>query len=298
MKTNIPLVFYNFYHNGDLFQSKPFVKEIVNNIPVPVYYAHGNHPKVLIDLKLNQIRLQQGMPINSDKVIITENLCLVNTWIGAYFKSGVPGHREGSCTLGFTYGMYEYIYEQLNEIYGCNLKLNPNKIDYFSTIDFNKFDLSTVDKYLSNDKKRKVLVCNGPALSNQSLKYNGNMQNIIINLASSYKDITFICTENSFNSSLQNIVFTDEITKRIDCDLNEISYISTFCDVIIGRFSGPYCFSCTKENILNFNKTFVCFGNKISDCFLHEANTNCRFIFEQFNSEESLIKTIKNILNE
>ena len=41
----------------------------------------------------------------------------------------------------------------------------------------------------------------------------------------------------------------------------EISYISTFCDVIIGRASGPHCFTHTKENLLNTKKTFISICN-------------------------------------
>ena len=292
MNTNIPILFYNFYHNGDLFHSKAFVKEIINNIPVPAYYAHCNHPKVLIDLNLNQIELQQGMPIDSDKVIAAENLCLVNTWIGAYFKSGVPGHKEGSCTLGFTYGMYEYIYDQLNQIYGCNLKLNPNKAEYFSTIDFDKFDLSKVDGYLNNDQKRKILISNGPGMSGQSSSYNNNMQNVVENLAISYDDMTFICT-SKFNTNKSIILFTNDITQQSECDLNEISYLSKFCDIIIGRSSGPFCFSSIKENIEDSSKTFICVGTKISDCYQFNEKTNSKFIFEQFSSEENFLNTIK-----
>jgi len=49
--------------------------------------------------------------------------------------------------------------------------------------------------------------------------------------------------------------------------------------------------------MLDFNKTFICFGDRITDCFQYETDTNSKFVFEQFNSEESLIKVIKNVIN-
>ena len=53
---------------------------------------------------------------------------------------------------------------------------------------------------------------------------------------------------------------TEYITKAQDkFDLNEISYLSLFCDTIIGRASGPYVFTQVKENLYNPNKTFLAF---------------------------------------
>jgi hypothetical protein len=62
-----------------------------------------------------------------------------------------------------------------------------------------------------------------------------------------------------------NIKYTKDIINIRDNDLNEISYISTFCDIIIGRGSGPYCFSTIKSNLLNKNKIFIGFTNLIED---------------------------------
>jgi len=275
MKTNLPIVLYNFFHNGDLFHSKAFVKEITENISVPVYYAHGWH---------------------SDKVVATNNSYLVNTWIGAYFKSNISELKGEPCTLKFNYDMYKYLYSQINEIYGSNLKLNSNILNYFPTVDPSKFNISKIEEYLSKDKNKKILFSNGPAMSNQTSYNNSNLQTSIENLALTYKNISFICT-SKFNTSISNILFTSDIIQEKDCDLSEISYLSRFCDIIIGRSSGPYCFSCTKENMLDFNKTFICFGDRITDCFQYETDTNSKFVFEQFNSEESLIKVIKNVIN-
>ena len=58
---------------------------------------------------------------------------------------------------------------------------------------------------------------------------------IIINtLANIFKEYNFICTTNNFIGQTDNIFFTDNIIKKNNDDLNEIAYLSKYCDVIIG----------------------------------------------------------------
>jgi hypothetical protein len=289
MIRNTPILFYNFFHNGDLFNSKAFVNEIMEQIPVSFFYVHGKNPKILQDLNLTQLGLGQVFPVTDNdtkhKVIVAENATLVNTWIGAYFEP------DGECTLRFSYNMYKSIYNDLNKIYGSNLSLDDNIVNYFPSVDFSKFDLKRIDDYITQNTNKKVLVCNGPALSNQC-SYNGDMRDIIKTLADFYPNVSFICT-HKYYCDVPNIIFTDDITAISDCDLNEISYISKFCDVIIGRSSGPFSFSCTKENINDGTKAFVCFGDRITDCFQYGIDTKSKFVFEKFTTTESLLETIK-----
>jgi hypothetical protein len=91
---------------------------------------------------------------------------------------------------------------------------------------------------------------------------------------------------------LDNVVFTNDIIKSNECDLNEISYLSTFCDIIVGRNSGPFCFASTKNNLKDPNKTFYAFGNKETDCFVYEVDVECKFIFEYFNTLEDIIMSL------
>lgn len=287
------IYFFNFFHNGDLFNSKPFVKEIMANIPVEYFYVHGKSPRILQDLDLKQLKLEQLFPITQNdyklKMIVADNAVVVNTWIGAYFEP------DGECTLKFSYGMYKKVYEELNKLYGSNLSLGSNVVDYFPSVDFSKFDLKRIDDYMSKNSGRKILICNGPALSNQC-SYNGDMREIIYALASEYRDINFICT-HKFYCDIPNVSFSDDITAISDCDLNEISYISNFCDTIIGRSSGPFSFSCTKDNMNDEKKKFICFGDRITDCFQYGTDTKARFVFEKYSNSNNLLEVIKREIN-
>jgi hypothetical protein len=78
------------------------------------------------------------------------------------------------------------------------------------------------------------------------------------------------------------VKYTGDIIKVENSDLNEISYLSTFCDIIVGRSSGPFTFSNVKENIFDGNKAFLCFGEKETDCLPYFLDINCEFIFQKF----------------
>lgn len=289
MEKNI--CFFNHFHNGDLFNSRPFVKEIMSKVPARSYlYAHGQSHMILHDLEMTYIPIMQLSQIPPQvKMAESEDTYFINTWIGAYFEP------DGECTLRFSHGMYKKVYALMNEHMGTNLKLGPIE-DYWPTVDYSKYDTNKVNHFLSMYPKEKtyVLVSNGPCNSNQC-SYNDDMKELIIDLAERNKDKIFLAT-HKFQTVKDNIIFTDNITQTQVSDLNEISYLSTFCKAIIGRSSGPYSFSITKENVNDANKSYFCFGGKATDCFQHDMKMKCRFKFHKFETVPALHKDLINFV--
>jgi hypothetical protein len=146
---------------------------------------------------------------------------------------------------------------------------------------------------LKNTNK-KILFSNGPCLSGQC-DYTGDMSPIIEIIAENNPNKTFIAT-HPFDCSLDNVVFTSDIIKSNQCDLNEISYLSTFCDIIVGRNSGPFCFASTKNNLKDPNKIFYAFGDKETDCYVYGVDVECQFIFEYFNTLEDIIMSLSSLV--
>lgn len=285
------ICFFNHYHNGDLFHSKSFVKEIVSNIDTKFYYAHNNNPIVISDLNVEYINIPE---INSyEKFLDTEEIFYINTWIGCYFGENVE--YSGECTLRFFYNMFFNIYQKINQVFGTNLKLNSIEC-YLPFVDYFKFNCSKVDQFLEIYKEHKILFSNGPCLSGQC-NYYGDMEPIITDIANQHPDKIFIAT-HKFNCKLENIKFTSDIIDFNGCDLNEISYLSTFCDIIIGRNSGPFCFSTTFNNLNNPNKTFYAFGEKETDCFAYKMDLKCNFIFEYYSNIDNLNNSISSLVNQ
>ena len=283
------ICFFNHYHNGDLFHSKGFVKDIISSIDTKFYYAHSMSPIVLSDLNVEHI--------NSPNISIftkfenTDDTVYVNTWIGCY-----DNPDKCACTLNFNYKIYGEIYEYLNKCFSSNLKLKSIE-NYFPSIDYSKFNCSNVDFFVESAPQQKVLFCNGPCLSGQS-SYTGDMSTIIESCAIKFPEKVFIATYK-FATQLKNIKFTDDIIRLNKCDLNEISYLSKFCDLIVGRNSGPFCFCTVDENINNPKKIFYAFGERETHCFYHDVDIKSTFIFENTDDlnvvEISLLELIEKI---
>jgi hypothetical protein len=286
-----PIIFFNHYHNGDLFASKAFIKEIVDNVDVKVYYGHENNPIVLSDINLETVSLPQ---VNyKTKFINADDAFYINTWIGSYFDYG--GAEKECCTLKFSYDMFDKIYEAINQVYSTNLKLSSME-DYFPSIDFSKFQLKNIDTYIKSDSNKKILFCNGPSMSGQCL-YTGDMKPVIENLASNYPNITFIATQ-TFDTDIKNIKFTNDIIKLNQCDLNEIGYLSTFCNIIVGRNSGPHCFAANKLNVNDPSKVFYAFGQDPKVSLYYGVDLGCSFVYEVFDSLDVIEKSIEELILE
>jgi len=277
--------FFNHYHNGDLFHSKSFIKEIIENVDSTFSYAHSNHPIVLSDLNLDYSQIPNISPYS--KFVSVEDTLYVNTWIGCYFDVNKPYH--GECTLRFSYQMFGEIYDYFNNIFGSKLRLSPVK-NYFPFVDYSKFDCQKIDEFVKDNTQKKILFSNGPCLSGQS-HYNGDMSEIIERCASNNRDKLFIATFK-FDTNLDNIKFTSDIIQSNECDLNEISYLSKYCNLIIGKNSGPFCFSTTGENVMDSNKTFYAFGERPTDCFYYDMDIECQFIFENTSNYEEIQNSI------
>lgn len=280
------ICFFNFYHNGDIYHSKPFVREVIKTLgKEKVMYAHFKSPVITQDLDIQLVRLE-GID-HKTKILRPKNpdILFVNTWIGSYFDK-----YTGECTLNFNMKMWADIYEDINTAFNKKLKLGPVE-NYLPYVDYSKYDMNSTIAYLERDPNKKIMFCNGPALSGQC-KYNGDMTEYIIRLATDHPDITFLVT-HPINTYLPNIISTDKITQVKDGDLPQISFLARACSLVVGRNSGPFCFSSTHENLNNPFKTFYAFGDRESDCFTHGIPVKSNYIFEKYVNGDQLYNSIK-----
>jgi len=292
------ICFFNHFHNGDIFHGKSFLDEIIKSVNTNFYYAHLNNPNLLLDLDLTHVNLSDIDVGDRTKFLETEDTLYVNTWIGCYFHQGIrysSDSMDSGCTLKFTYAMYSKIYEEINSVLKTNLKLSEVE-NYVPFIDYKKFNIKKIDEYVEVDKNKKILFANGPCLSGQC-RYHGDLQPVIETLASKYPEITFIVT-TPLDTCLENIRSTKDIIQVDGCDLNEIGYLSTFCDIIVGRNSGPFCFSTNKDNVNNPNISFYAFGDNLTDCFLYEIDLECDFVFEFFSDLDVITSSLDNLIIE
>lgn len=299
--------FFNYCHNGDVFHTKSFVNFIANSVDNRVYFSHKNHPIITADLDVEFIKLTgmsewgglHGIPeINyQTKIFETKDSVYINTWPGSY-NDDQQNPYVCECSLRAFHRLFKFAILYLNENLNTNIILDDSPEKYFPTIDFNRIkdelNIGNVDSFLKANQSEKILFSNGPCLSNQC-SYNDDMSSLINSLAQKYSNKLFIATYK-FPTLLNNIFFAEDIIKSDKCDLNEISYLSTFCKLIVGRNSGPFCFTCIPENINDKSKVFYAFGTNASDCLPYELDIESNYIFEPYQSLEIVESSLDEIL--
>lgn len=299
------ILFYNLWHNGDVFSGRGYIKRIIDALPnIKFGYYHKNNPKIVKDLvgisfepDLTKFQVEQ---LNFRKIFETDKTIYINTWVGTYFHQhqqrmldypnyiiNLPGEEHANYRS--LHLMYQFIVKYLNTTHNTSFSLPSNPLECVPIVNWEKYDISPV-KNLISSKKKMHLFCNGKVRSLQSGV--GSMDNVINTLAASYRNELFICTEK-FDTTLPNVLFTDDIF-HLDNDINEIAYLSTLCSTVVGKNSGPYMFTHVWENIYNESKVFVAFSNKVSDCYTHHMkNLKCNYLHSNASSDQAVLKTIQ-----
>lgn len=300
------VVFYNHWHNGDLFLPKAYIVRLIDifrNHGISNFsYAHKNSHRLFLDLEIEHIPLlQKDIPVTEGNTIfIFEKTLYINTWVGVY-RAFFRSTQEHSTleTITTIWSSIYYTLQMLLEIpifTSFHEKFIP--INGIPTTNWDKYEKELVEDF-TLDKENMILFCNGPNKSLQTYYSGINlMKDTIQSLAEKHKNYNFICTHKfELEKSLSNIFFTDDILKPIKGgDINEIAYISTFCEIIIGKNSGPYMYCHVKDNILR-KCLFLSISDRQSDDYLYNLfDVECDHIF--FNGKEEKLESILNdVLN-
>lgn len=272
--------FFNNYHNGDVFYSIEFIKDIKNEIGKNHYYIHNNDFSILKNIDIEQIR--KTTPKNDISVLQIENDLYINTWIG---QQQAKFLNNDGCNFDSNYNVFCDIYDQLN------IKIKPINY-YIPKVDFTKIETKNIDDFIQPNKKY-VLVCNNNVWSDQSPNF--NFYPIIDYLSNMHPNLCFIVTNDMFLFK-NNVFYVDNIV-GFNKNLLEISYLSTKCDIIIGRASGPFCFTHIENNLENKDKIFIGFSYKERES-KYVSDENCQAKQYWFNifDNNSIINKIDNIL--
>ena len=264
------LVFFNYNHNGDIHFSREFVKDIINktNYLNAVYY-HFNSSRLLHDIYISHDKTR--MNFKSENLFYEDDQ---NVYVHTWFHPGHPGYQLYGCTFETLYSNFTEIYKQL----GIFLEDRPF---YIPKIDYSKFNISNIDLFFNNNIYDKyVFISNGQTLSGQS--NNLNLNSYIHNVATENKNCLFILTENTGEFNLDNVIFSKDVIKSTGRDdLVENSYLSTKCDILVGRASGPSAFSIVVENVLSDKKQDI-----VELC-------NIKFLDDSFYNKNKKLHNIK-----
>lgn len=282
MKNNITL--YNHFHNGDIFFSRSIINFLKNYFNI-TFYHNQNVPLFLDIPEINEIK---GIPqtLNyTDHFTKTIHTGIINTWIG-------QGSYINRINSGCSFENHMELTKEICNYFNITI---PNYDDCLPEVNFEKLpNYASIEKIMLEYKqqfKKIVLISNGDVNSGQCSNF--DFFPIIKNLSITYPDILFMTTK-SVDEITENLINVERITNTYP-DLLYISQISLYCDVIVGRASGPYCFTQLKNNLLDSNKTYISFNNDINEGRFY-SKLKSRFIWSDNYEQEHIIKTIKNNL--
>lgn len=259
------VVFFNHYHNGDIHVSRGIVRKIMEKVhqidpTVSFEYTHRNPSNLLADIpgltySRNALDLVRS---DHDNLVRVGDAVYINTW---YAQQQFKYMNRHGISIDALYAGLE---DSCKNLWGFSFSdITTNASAFFPVIDYSKYEISEAQKWLSANSQPKILVENCQALSGQATNF--SMTPIIVDIARRHTNKMFILTSSDGVYKLPNNVIqaSDIIKKSTRSDLNEISFLSTQCEMIIGRASGPFTFTVTQENLFQRNTKYICFTNLV-----------------------------------
>jgi len=254
------ITFFNHFHNGDLHISREFIRKIMQRVSsinptITFSYAHSNDPCLLSDIPNLAYENIHALSLNQFENLTNRNgTVFINTW---YAQQSYRYMNIHGMTLDC---LYEAFNDSCKALWGFGMEeLSSDPSLFIPTIDYSKFHIQEAQNWLVQNPQKKILVSNGQAMSGQATNF--LMTPIISELAQMHSDKIFILTnqEGAFHLP-SNVVYSKDIIKKpAGSDLNENSFLTTYCDVIVGRASGVFSYAWTQQNMLQRPVKFVCF---------------------------------------
>lgn len=242
---NKKIIFYSNVHLGDLHLSRSYIRWFIENFNTDFTYTHNYDPQVLSDIDhltfdKNKWR---SLPRNGD-IIELEEAIFFNTWIGS-----------GGLAMGVNFDAIHFLFSKyfnflIQKGFSSKETVLPKllpKIDFKHPSLF----IKNIDEWFKNRNcNRKIFICNNTPESGQSFLNNLNQLILIISNNNPQDDIYLSNQVEPLIDNEKNIFYAEKIiNKNYSFNLNELSYFSTYCDIIIGRGSGPFSFSEVEENL-------------------------------------------------
>lgn len=249
-------VFFNHFHNGDLHISREIVKLIIQKVQQidsnsSFSYAHVNDKGLLSDIPNLSFEGHPNCDQYSNLVRMGDSI-YINTW---YAQQQRKYMNQYAMTIDCLYTALDDTCKRLWNFSLSDITQDLSK--FYPTIDYSKFHIGPAQEWLANHPQKKVFVSNGHAMSGQANNF--PMAPIVSEIAAQHPDKIFILSNMEHHNSMPNVVYSSDIIQKNGNDLNENSFLTTHCDVIIGRASGAFSYALTQENLFQRNIKFVCF---------------------------------------
>jgi hypothetical protein len=263
-------IFLNGLHVGDIVVNKPFIKEIMKQIPDnEFYYAHFQNDFITSDICPFIHPDNIILPRTGEFIERYDNTTVINTWFSDITQ------KDNIKVLSTSTNTFEIChFEQLIEIYLQLLKPLNIDISYMKNNPENfiwEIENKYINGILSVKEGFKVLIYTNKSLSGQA--DNSDPINYIEELSNKYSNITFYVTDSSI--SKPNVVCLNNYFTQRGLDLFQFAELSKKCNMIVGNSNGTLMFTWLKSNLMDKNKIFI---------ITHRHSSGeCQFTSKQLN---------------
>jgi len=260
------IVFHNWGRKGDIHVSRSFVRAFsqwAQKHEVACQYHHAEPASILSDLPYVE-HVQCSQTKNQPRSYTSSELrggrLLINTWYGAGEHAYASKEDDDLISLDTLYRLFN---DASKKFLGFPLSSLGNHRSFVPRIDWKAFPatLTARDRIQARPKTKRVFVDTVKCLSGQA--HNFPLVPVVRNAAIRQPDVDFYYTfagPFARESMPPNAIWTRNVHGiKEGLDLTENAYISTLCDVIVGRASSSYTFALCSDNILS-SKRFLEFS--------------------------------------
>ena len=288
------ICFYNEGHIGDLLLNLPFIKLLIDKYPDNEYYQYryGTGTTFHDSLIKGVGGLSYTEKMDGD-INIPTWMCNkeYSEWVAA-----------DDYPLVDHFSVQEFYLEKIYKKHGFDVDI-PADLGINYNFLLESQSIISIGEYAVKEKK-KVLIFNQKTRSGQA--DNQDYKSYLVRIANIFDECDFLYTnEEDIDSKLildNNLIHTPTIFGNHDCDIIHNSYLSLYCDIIVGRANGPFMYAAMhNNNILNKDKVIIGQhnGNDRKDDLEIYFN---RSIYEASNIHTKLTKdtfdTLENLLHE
>ena len=182
--------------------------------------------------------------------------------------------------------------DQINSFFALNFvsfKIPyPEEKDLLVEWNSNPSKLDQAKELLDNDFKLRVLVCKSDTISQQ--RPNFVYEEFLAETIRENSNVAFYFTDKKTEFQLPNVFYINDVVPIPN--LNEIEYLSAFCDVIVTSLSGPGCMIINDKVMNDPTKTLIYVCRKIIGLIYDKGE--CEYI----QTENYDIQNIKSIIDD
>lgn len=277
--------FVNWHQNGDIYLTRGLLRWIACHTKgtIDLWMGHAKGDKIYLG---DDIRYFHGSNKNFDGIVVIDEFpsytasgiqhtqermlvqdfgqvlrflpdveeLIINLWIAA----------SPSYTGGFSGINSETLHKQaievisiINQCFNTTIPF-PSEEEILARVPEYIRNVESADNFLQmiSKYKKKVLLCNGMVTSGQTEQF--SMSDAITELVINNPECAFIYTATDRTPVADNEYFINEYITDMP-NLDEIVYVSTKCDIIVHRMSGPGIAASIYENFMDDSKTFISF---------------------------------------